>query len=111
MNRRLAVTLAGLALASQAGAQQATALASGPDTLKAPVRLQAGGELIDVGECFAHAGPRLEDLDGDGKQDLLVGDFAGHIHFFRNTASNQAPVYAAGKPLEVNAKIITIPNW
>ena len=76
-----------------------------------PVRLKAGGEFIDTGECIAHSGPQLLDLDGNGVQDLLVGDFSGHIHFFRNTATNEAPVYAAGKTLEAKGKIIRVSNW
>jgi hypothetical protein len=76
-----------------------------------PVRLMAAGEFIDTGECIAHSGPHLLDLDGDGLQDLLVGDFSGHIHFFKNTATNAAPVYAAGKALETKGEPIRVSNW
>lgn len=81
------------------------------EELLPPVRLEAGGALIDLGECIAHSGPYAVDLDGDGLQDLLVGDFAGHIHFFRNIGSSEAPAYAAGKMLEANGKAIKISNW
>lgn len=84
-----------------------------PDTddLLQPVRLKAGGEYIDTGKCIAHSGPYLFDLDEDGKQDLLVGDFSGHIHFYKNTGSNQAPEFAEGRLMEANGEVIKVPNW
>ena len=81
------------------------------DDLLPPVRLRADGQYIDSGKCIAHSGPQLLDFDFDGKQDLLVGDFSGHIHFFKNTATNKAPIFAAGKMLEANGKPIKISNW
>ena len=97
----------------QAAEQDDSSLASccAVKDLLPPVRLTAAGEYIDTGECVAHSGPHLLDLDGDGLQDLLVGDFSGHIHFFRNTATNEAPVYAAGKALEAEGKPIRVSNW
>ncbi len=34
--------------------------------------------------------PAFGDLDGDGKQDLLIGDFTGYMHFFKNTGGTVA---------------------
>jgi|GEM_PF-2197397 len=78
-----------------------------------PVRLEAGGEYIDVGACIGHSGPHFADLDRDGKLDLLVGDFSGHIHYYRNTTTEEdaAPVYAAGEMLQANGKAIKVSNW
>lgn len=61
-----------------------------------PVRLEADGAPIDIGRLsqFAHAGPCLADLDGDGDRDLLVGDFPGCFWLFENTGTDRAPVYA-----------------
>ena len=41
-----------------------------------PVRLLGGGEVIKV-EAPGYAAPCLADLNGDGKKDLLVGQFRG----------------------------------
>ncbi len=41
--------------------------------LEKPVRLKADGKYVDT--AVGHAAPFVCDLDGDGKEDLLVGDF------------------------------------
>ena len=62
-----------------------------------PVRLEAAGDPIDMGKLssFAHAGPWLADVDGDGDRDLVVGDFPGHFWLFENTGTDREPVYTS----------------
>lgn len=45
---------------------------------------------IDVG---AYAAPCLYDLNGDGLLDLIIGNQAGTISYYRNTGTRQAPVF------------------
>jgi hypothetical protein len=60
-----------------------------------PVRLQAAGKPIDT--LDGHAAPFVGDFDGDGVNDLLVGQMGhGQLWIYRNTGSNAAPKWAAG---------------
>ena len=60
-----------------------------------PVRLEAAGKPIDTE--VGHAAPLVVDFDGDGKNDLLVGQFGGGIlWFYKNIGTNAQPKYAAG---------------
>ncbi len=39
--------------------------------------------------------PAFADLDNDGDQDLMAGDYYGDFYYFENTGTNAAPAYAA----------------
>ena len=81
------ILLAGLLAPTEAAAE-----------LAAPVRLEAGddGSLIDTD--IGHAAPFVGDFDGDGTQDLLVGQFGdGLLWIYRNEGSDAEPRLAAGR--------------
>ena len=70
-----------------------------------PVRLTAGGVAIRV-ESPGYAAPCLADVDGDGKMDLLVGQFnGGKIRVFKGLGGGKFArgvwLQAAGKTAEV----------
>jgi len=52
---------------------------------------------IDVGQ---YSVPAIEDLDGDGKPDLIVGERNGNINFFKNTGSPGSAKFSAAPELE-----------
>ncbi len=65
------------------------------DDLAPPVRLEAAGKPIDT--AIGHAAPFAGDFDGDGVQDLLVGQFGdGILWIYRNEGTNARPKLAAG---------------
>jgi hypothetical protein len=72
--------------------------------------LKAGGEPVKV-EAPGYACPSWADWDGDGKMDLLVGQFAkGKIHFFKNTGGESIPVLAKGTMLMTGKKPAEVPG-
>lgn len=46
---------------------------------------------MDVGSSST---PAIADLDGDGLQDILLGEYQGNINFFKNNGSGTTPLFA-----------------
>ncbi len=82
------------------------------DWFEVPVQLKANGVVIDTGASWGHCGPTMSDIDGDGLNDLVVGDFSGKFQFFKNTDSNESPKFAEGKFLtDTNGNPLTVPIY
>lgn len=81
--------------------------------LSVPVRLEADGKPIDIGElsAFAHAGPWIADVDGDGDRDLLVGDFPGHFWLFENEGGEAEPLYTSRGKLQAGGEDAKTPVY
>ena len=67
-----------------------------PDAAQAQVITfrSANFGLTDIGFGSTAA---FVDLDGDGDLDMMTGDFYGNFHYFENTGTAPAPVYAAAQ--------------
>jgi hypothetical protein len=84
-----------------------TALAGLPE-FQSGVRLQADGKNIDV--KIGHLVPAVMDWNGDGKKDLIVGQFSGgRISVFLNQGSDDAPVFKDFSLLRADTKEIRLP--
>jgi hypothetical protein len=77
----------------------------------APTRLSAADGVIDSGPSWGHSGPWVEDVDGDGRRDLVVGDFSGLFRFYRNEGTNAKPRYAAAVNLQAGGADAKVPIY
>ena len=72
-----------------------------------PVRLEGGGSPVRV-ESPGYAAPCWADIDGDGKKDLLVGQFnEGKIRVYKNLGGGKL---AAGTWLQADGIDAEIPG-
>ena len=61
-----------------------------------PIRMMADGKAIDTE--VGHAAPFVCDFNGDGLQDLLVGQFGqGQLTIYLNQGTNTDPKLGAGQ--------------
>jgi len=52
--------------------------------------------------------PVVSDLDGDGKKDLLIGDSAGQLSFYRNVGTDVAPTFSGHSLIESGGSVIKV---
>lgn len=72
-----------------------------------PIRLKAGDAAVRV-ETPGYAAPCWADLDGDGKKELLVGQFnQGKIRVYKHLGSQK---FAAGDWLKAEGKVAEVPG-
>lgn len=72
-----------------------------------PVRLMADGKAVRV-EAPGYACPAWVDLDGDGKKELLVGQFrGGKIMVYKHQSAEK---FGPGEWLKAEGKVAEVPG-
>ena len=72
-----------------------------------PVRLRGGEEIIKV-DAPGYAAPCLADMDGDGKKDLIVGQFnKGKMRVFRGDGKGG---FDEGTWIKADGEVAEIPG-
>lgn len=102
-------TFALLLVAGLAQAQDASLPSFAPDDLAPPTLLFSGGKPINTE--VGHAAPYLADWNGDGKQDLLVGQFGeGKLKIFVNQGSKESPKFDEAEWFESEGRVVKVPT-
>jgi hypothetical protein len=80
---------------------------AGEPVLQEGVKLQAAGK--DINGQVGHLVPTVVDWNGDGKKDLIVGQFGGgSIGLYLNKGTDAAPVLDAVTYLKADGKPISL---
>ena len=75
-----------------------------------PVRIMAGDEF--AGEGRYYPSPVLQDVDGDGRAHLVIGDLIGRVTYASRTSDTSKVVFDTEKPLkDRRGEQIRFHNW
>ena len=86
----------------------AAVAAAGTPALRAPTMVLDGKEPIDVDS--GHATPNVADWDGDGKMDLLVGQFGGgRLRVYLNRGTSAEPSFKGCSFVQAGGTDATVP--
>lgn len=61
--------------------------------------LQVGGSVFNLTAGDDRSSPRIVDWNGDGINDILVGEYYGHVYYLQNTGTNYAPKFDTAEKL------------
>ena len=67
----------------------------------APREVPVGGAgNVMYGPCGGHYNTMVRDWDGDGDEDIIVGEFVDTFWYFENVGGAKAPRFAKGRPVK-----------
>ena len=82
----------------------------GAGELLPPTQVCVDGRPLDV-QRTGHSAPFVGDFDGDGIDDLLVGEFyEGRLRIFRNMGSNQKPRFKQHLWFQAGGRLGKVPT-
>ena len=85
------------------------AMAPAQSGLTAPVQIAANGKPISVD--VGHAAPCWADYDGDGKKELLVGQFGeGKLRIYKNLGTATEPRFGAFTWFKAGGVTVSVPS-
>tara|TARA_R110002072_G_scaffold80149_11_gene184384 strand:+ start:137 stop:427 length:291 start_codon:yes stop_codon:yes gene_type:complete len=76
-----------------------------PATFEAPIQLETTGKSFDT---LLYPTPVLQDLNGDGKVELVIGDLRGNL--FQCDAQPDGK-WSAMRPMEAEGEPLKLNNW
>ncbi len=75
-----------------------------------PIRMKVGDQYL--GEKRSYPSPVLQDMNGDGRPDLVIGDLRGKITVALRQPGDGLPQFAADKALKGrDGKDLNFANW
>ncbi len=74
-------------------------------------QMRADGEVIDIAEDTAYAGPLIFDYDGDKKDDLIITSINGTFRWYKNVGKKGKPKYTHKGLIKVKGQPLKLNNW
>lgn len=92
------------------GQQVETQNRSDENTFAKPVRIMSGSKFM--GEARLYPSPTFQDLNGDGKLDVVIGDLFGHITVaYRDAKAEGVKFGPKTKIMNDQGKALKFSNW
>lgn len=71
-------------------------------------KIKVGDEPINM---KSYSSPVYYDLDKDGLNDLILGEFGGGVRYYKNIGTKKNPAFNEFKRLNAGESVVTIPNY